>query len=719
MDVCIFNLITKLALMLFAGALITYYYLGVRDLLKLIAISTGLSLVIIPFTVFSGALISRSLINGSLLLASMSLLSIAAITLSYFKDKEGIPKRIRFDPRKDTPIILIISFICVVTFINFDHTLFEKDWDGCTEKYVYNTIEKSELLFHIYPINEIDTDTDYDYLRDDPWKLHLNKGSIPRNNEGKQYNDEPVTAGIPYAIAVVAFDGMGLRLIYTIIRGCSALLLYLTLVSITRRRMFGIFGILIYSFNQIVFYERQINITVYAACILTLLIVLIIRDKNLSLTGFIFGYLIAIKPIGIIFVPLLFWFRNISTRNLVRYASGMIVALLPIVYWKAYMDRGILRFPGFIGYKDITHSIAGIEFDIPFLMNLPFTEYATRTVGFPFPAYLLVNLHIVKVFGLILLMLIPLGLVWLFRNERRTLLVITAAFLPYYLLLIFNGNWEHTKVYLVVLLLIPMIILISYGLKEITMKRHRLIKGAIIILMGGLLYLWIGTAGNMDHAMDTRTVTINQYFSDNGSIIFEKDIENEGEVREYKQYLTSPNLLPSVYFDRPFIDIRPENIDRIRFECKNEGIREISGYFNEFSPCLSKGDEIFVIGNGLYEKRGYFYYIPKQRIGINTTIEDNDVIEVDQYKATTVDAASPGGCIYSSYTFYLKGDTIHINISKSVKDTDNRLAPLIRLRTNNTLERYIIDDRGDIISGMIVDIHDYINETGLPIRIER
>jgi hypothetical protein len=227
------------------------------------------------------------------------------------------------------------------------------------------------------------------------------------------------------------------------------------------------------------------------------------------IAGLLLGVLGGIRNMGVIYAPLfMLWVYFIaadhseSKKALARrmaglrgaglFATGALLTILPITYWKEFAFGFPLAHPSqfadFHGFRPtFEHTFLGLKFFFNGLLNFPFHSEWVRTPHFPFPVFLMIPLVFITSIGLLGVGLGFLGLKPLLREHRRTAWMAVAWLFITCLFWAFQENWEELKMSFLFLAMPPIFLFVSFGLGRLTaigeMRGNALTLAAVTVIL--------------------------------------------------------------------------------------------------------------------------------------------------------------------------------------------------------------------------------------------
>lgn len=347
----------------------------------------------------------------------------------------------------------------------------------------------------------------------------------------------------------IAFDFLGTRLCYA----WTGAMLFLWGVVLARRLGFanpwaGGFGLLL-AVNPFVLAIPILDENLFSALATTILLGgLLARRMPVIWLGFVFGFLVGFRHLGLLMAPGLAWAfaqRRPSRRDWLRLvgAASLVGALW--AYHHLQVFGSVLGFESFSEYHtDHAHSFLGVEFGFRGLLGAPFSESLVRTPYQPYPAFAMLPLWFLNRFGLFLAGLIPLGL-YARRTGRLASPVLAAIALPILLLLCSLESIMQPNKLGIVLIVLPCLLLpMLYGARFLVRAPVRGgVAWAGFVL--GLAVMQVALA-RIDAAPDPRVLSL------------EDPVRAERpEYRDWERaHLVRHNLLPdaSRYFEYTHTD---------------------------------------------------------------------------------------------------------------------------------------------------------------------
>ncbi|MBR57246.1 MAG: hypothetical protein CMH54_04225 [Myxococcales bacterium] len=293
--------------------------------------------------------------------------------------------------------------------------------------------------------------------------------------------DQRVGGGITASVFFLFFGVLGFRILFAL---CLALIVPLTVLVIRRldgvSDWIGLAAGLALAWNPFMLSVDRLNANLFVVPLILMLLELCFRPRVPWIwVGVVLGLIAGLRNAGICFVPALFyWAMTVDSptdwreriRRLVSIASGTLLLLLPIFAWKfyAYGDPFIhpSQYAHYQGFRpEFAHSLFGIDFRFNGLFNWPLHDSLVRTPHFAFPTYMLFPLVIIRSFGIVLTGLMILGLVSLWRDDRKRCAFLLLWIGVVYILFGPQENWEEVKMTFALLMFPIWTIFLAVGLR--------------------------------------------------------------------------------------------------------------------------------------------------------------------------------------------------------------------------------------------------------------
>jgi hypothetical protein len=131
--------------------------------------------------------------------------------------------------------------------------------------------------------------------------------------------------------------------------------------------------------------------------------------------------------------------------------------------------NGGTLFVGAFERPSAPHSFLGVSFELKVLLNYPFIPEPLRSPYMAYPTLAAFPLDLLRRFGWVLAALVPLGLAWLIRAERRLAWLMVAWVAPLLALLMVQSNWvEPNKMGVPATALAPVVLVVMAGAVALT-----------------------------------------------------------------------------------------------------------------------------------------------------------------------------------------------------------------------------------------------------------
>jgi len=308
---------------------------------------------------------------------------------------------------------------------------------------------------------------------------------------------------------------LGFRIFYAVIMLLISIFGFLTTEEVTKKRIMPFIGAVLFVFNPFVLAAPLANENLIAFALIAAIVYLVIKKSNIFVVGFLFGVLGGVRDVSIFFAFALFyafhWHYKISFKDYKKWLviiGGFLIAVFPYALWHYIAFGNILANESAVAFWPVIHKFFGIRFVYYGLLNFPFNEYIVRTMHNPYPAFLLFPFFLIRNFGVLLLSMAFLGVLFLYKHHNHIAKFLLLLFLPLYLFLSVQENWLEPNKMTYLLLIFPPILLFCLSGMEFLftnkkMIRNILILAACLILLAAFFY----SAKNLDFAADERIKT--------------------------------------------------------------------------------------------------------------------------------------------------------------------------------------------------------------------
>lgn len=196
---------------------------------------------------------------------------------------------------------------------------------------------------------------------------------------------------------------------------------------------------------------------------------LLLRRRTAPMAaGAAFALFLSIRHVGVLLLPFVALFLARGEQGLkanLRFLAGLALLGLPEVLLHGFLvfQHG-QAFEGAISRRAAPHSLFGIPFSLPVLLNWPFVEQPLRSPYVAWPTLVAFPLDLLRRFGLLLALTVPAGLVALRRTDRRAAWLLVGWFAPILALVMVQSNWsEPVKMGVPASVLPPVIVVLVLG----------------------------------------------------------------------------------------------------------------------------------------------------------------------------------------------------------------------------------------------------------------
>ena len=202
----------------------------------------------------------------------------------------------------------------------------------------------------------------------------------------------------------------------------------------------------------------------------TLMLVLLVRRRPAwFLAGAALSLFLGIRHVGVVLVPFVFVYVLMESPRRWRSAATLLASLvafsLPYLILHAHLFASMHSlFEGAMHRPLSPHNLFGWRFELPVLLNFPFTESLYRSPYTAYPPLLALPLDFVRRHGLLLTALLLPGLLQLRRLSRSRVLLLLGWTIPLWLVLLVQSNWvEANKMGVPASTLAPLVLAFAAG----------------------------------------------------------------------------------------------------------------------------------------------------------------------------------------------------------------------------------------------------------------
>lgn len=599
-----------------------------------------LSFIIVPFIVYYFILISGSLMKIWSILISTTLIN---IILGYF----CYGKKLRFPKLKiDKSLLIIIIVIFLFSFIIFSYD--NSDRFSCADYWMEknidseNTITRCNLNITVLELNgvsylkktnePIKTFTDAEHIGGgkDQYCLYNNTGNILDNYlSGELSTDEPYGIMIHPSFFIVLFNEMGLRVLFSVINILVVIMTFKIGKNIIKNRIILLFSTIL-PFTLYLFYNGYGNYNQNHFGLLVLLLMIYfmtkkIRTTNMIIAGILYGVLGSARTITLIFAPIIAYYIIKNNKNwkkhLMIFGFSCFIVITPVLFLNNILYDNPLQHPGFINLDLQEYSILGIDFKSHATLNFPFNDEIVRSLGIPYPTFILVPLTIISNLGIILSGIFIFGIISKSNNKPLYFMKLLTLILISFLMI--NENWtENNITYLI--LVIPFISLIIFSTIDTNIKKTSIKSIILILILITVCAFSIKATYNLDFPIDDRHESVH--------------IKENDYSQKHKNELNRIQLLPNIIkiFKENNFKYKIMNTKTIAYESKHR--KEKPDSFHISGNCYP-ASSLFIDFKILNNSVNRFLSFPRHQLFDENILENNGDTkkEIDFFKDKKLD----------------------------------------------------------------------------------
>lgn len=391
-------------------------------------------------------------------------------------------------------------------------------------------------------------------------------GKLPHNLIGKGTygvisKDQRIGTGIMFAPWFLFFKFFGFRLLFALNGLLIAVFVFLTMRLFTDRFTVCLFAAAAATLNPYMISLNKLNPNIIGMMFISILLYLILsRKAGWLLIGLVYGIFGGVRNEGILFLPAIFYYLFYSSerkfKDSLLFIGAAFITIIPILYWNYFAFGNMFmhptQFQGLEGFRPtFEHRFLLWKFNFNGMFNWPLYSQVVRTPYFAFPVFLLLPLILVNSFGVILSALTLTGIAVLFREKRELLIFLMLWMLPMYMLLSLMENWSELKTTFLLLCLNPIIMFMSFGLKDLLEKAYSRKYLTLTLCLIAIIWSAVRLSFLTDFQADPRWYARFPRVLQKGEISFIGDDlrtkpEDPIEILAQKKGLTSGWLIPRI-----------------------------------------------------------------------------------------------------------------------------------------------------------------------------
>lgn len=497
------------------------------------------------------------------------------------------------------------------------------------------------------------------------------------------HTDEIFTSAIPYSFALSLFNLIGFRLHYCLIMILVSAMFFYLINRIVRSEFLSYLSLLLINLNLINTIEyTSVNINFFAMLISILILYLLskfnLKRIDVILLGVLFGLLGSLRSIAILFAPaFLIYFFFKGKKNLLYFLISSFLAIIPVLVMNQLIYGNPFYNPAVNLFSPIEHSMAGISFTFPKLLNYPFYHSLVRPIDLPFPFVVYIFLSLLNSFGILLISFI----LFSFTKFRKSLIgfsLISSIVFLFFLSMI--SYWEDGMLTLLMIILPCIILLLIVGFKNF-FEQYNHKKLVLFFIFVISLLIISNLIANLDYPEDGRIDRIRYY-----------DVNEVRQEYEYTaRWFSKARLFPDFFSHRRSALSILSNVDvgDLAIRLKRDSKEVFLSPF-VFYPKNSLGESYDY--NILFTDENTYIMLPSSVGKSNYTLDHIDVTGGRKVEVNGVSSAD------EKYIFdiiiYYKGDALVIDIEDiSFESTyDKIISPALRVSYDDVDEiKYYFD----------------------------
>ena len=242
----------------------------------------------------------------------------------------------------------------------------------------------------------------------------------------------------------------------------------------------------------------------------TLMLVCLVRPRpSWIIAGAALSLFLGIRHVGVVMVPFVLAYIVMVAENrrraLIAFLGALILFALPylILHANLLLVEGAL-FEGGLHRPMVPHDFFGLRFELPVLLNFPFTRALYRSPYTALPPLISFPLDFIVRHGLLLCSLLVPGILRLREQTRAHRVLLLGWVLPLWGLVMIQSNWTQAeKMGVPASALAPLVLVLVFGAewladRRISAQRRLLGLGAGLLLPAALLVGLRSTPTEMD-----------------------------------------------------------------------------------------------------------------------------------------------------------------------------------------------------------------------------
>ncbi len=355
---------------------------------------------------------------------------------------------------------------------------------------------------------------------------------------------------------LAVFEYLGFRACFAFSHFVVAGGIYSIVRRLTERRWLGVLAMGVLCLNPYTLRMADVDDNIFALAAGTVAIAFLLR-RPVSWFWFMlpYGVFVGIRHEALLTLPgVLLWIssdmglRRERRRILRRLALGGLAFTFPYLLFHALLIlTSKTPYEAFVTYGAVSHSFLGLEFSVPGLLNWPFTERLVRSPFTAYPTLLAFPLELLNGMGLALWALVPGGLLWLWRHQRRFLWLTLLWLGPFMALLLVQSNWtELDKMGIPNTVLTPVVVWMVLGLLALLrgpdpLGRRLALPAASLLLLWGFV---LG-ADRLSFPVDERGFAFRPFYIEDDFPVQSLD-EDPALIESERARMSRPVFLPFI-----------------------------------------------------------------------------------------------------------------------------------------------------------------------------
>jgi len=437
-----------------------------------ILLALGWGFGVVPYLAFCYALFSKEPLTPWVTATTAILVTLCALVFWWMRRDRVVPAHLTGKWKESVPVLLACFAVALIYLLKYDRSVFFLE--SCIHRVVMQTLQLTDVPIDI----------------------------LASNQDDQRLGNTAVISNF-----VVLYRGLGFRVLYAFVGFIMALGGYLLGRRLFQNKHWGWFALVALPLNPYVAKIPLLDENLLTLGYCSLFLPFMFRNKiPWGHVGALFGLAIMMRHISILSGPAMLWavwqYQG-DRRKALAWGLGTFCLVTLVAHIHHFVALGsVLQFESYgqLNGHLFPHRLLGNHSG---LMQWPFSPELVRTPWNPYPTFLMWPVYLAGHWGLILFSALVVGMVVLFRKARTESVFWLLWFVPPYLALSLQENWDvPNKMGVIYIIFHPIVLWIIAGVRAGFREPKRWGVAWVIVTALAMLGMW--SIQSMHVKMDER-----------------------------------------------------------------------------------------------------------------------------------------------------------------------------------------------------------------------